>query len=71
MSHALSCRAFRRHFSDWRDGVATVDAAAMREHQDGCGRCHALARALDVGVRMLRASELAWPPSRSTPFTGR
>lgn len=69
MSPVISCRTFRRHFSAWRDDVAPIADAAMREHLDACGRCHALARALDVGVRVLRASELAWPSSPSTPFT--
>ena len=42
-------------------------AAGMREHLSACGRCASLTRALDVGVRMLRARELEWPTSRSMP----
>jgi hypothetical protein len=66
MSPVISCRTFRRHMSDWRDRLAGVPEAAMTEHQSACGRCASLMRALDVGVRVLRTTELAWPTSRST-----
>jgi len=44
-----------------------VPTDAMQEHATACGRCASLARALVVGVRVLRANELEWPISRSTP----
>jgi hypothetical protein len=67
MPNTLSCRTFRRHSSAWRDGDPAVPDAGMREHLSACGRCASLTRALDVGVRMLRARELEWPTSRSMP----
>jgi hypothetical protein len=67
MPNTLSCRTFRRHFSAWRDGEPAVPDADMREHLSACGRCASLTRALDVGVRILRARELEWPTSRSMP----
>ena len=71
MASVIPCRTFRRHFSAWRDGVASIADEAMREHLTACGRCHALSRALDVGVRVLRHSELAWPTSPSKHSTAR
>jgi hypothetical protein len=65
MSSSLSCRSFRRHFSAWRDGDPTTPDADMRAHASACGRCASVTQALDVGVRVLRASELEWPISRS------
>ena len=67
MPTPLTCRTFRRYFSGWRDGDAGVPADAMQEHAATCGRCAVLARALDVGVRVLRANEQQWPTSRSMP----
>ena len=53
--------------SAWRDGQPGVPVEDMLEHLGTCGRCAAIARALDVGVRVLRATELEWPTSRTTP----
>ena len=67
MPITVSCRTFRQQFSAWRDGDPTTPDTAMREHFAACGRCASVTRALDVGVRLLRASELEWPTSRSMP----
>jgi hypothetical protein len=67
MPTTVSCRTFRRYFSAWRDGDSSVPVDAMREHATTCGRCAAVARALDIGVRVLRANELEWPNSRTMP----
>jgi hypothetical protein len=53
--------------SDWRDRQAGVPEAAMTEHLSACGRCASVMRALDVGVRVLRATELEWPTTRTIP----
>jgi hypothetical protein len=68
MPATLTCRTFRRYFSAWRDGDPSAPADAMDEHTATCGRCASLARALEVGVRILRAKEQEWPTSRSMPF---
>ena len=68
VSTPFNCRTFRRHFSAWRDGDPSAPDEAMHEHVGACGRCASIARALDVGVRVLRANELAWPTSPSMPF---
>ena len=67
MPITMSCRTFRQRFSAWRDGHPTTPDADMREHSSACGRCASVTRALDVGVRVLRASELEWLTSRSMP----
>jgi hypothetical protein len=69
MSPSLTCRSFRRHFSAWRDGDPAMPDADMREHLSACGRCASVTRALDVGVRVLRARELEWPTSPSMRST--
>jgi hypothetical protein len=58
-----ACRAFARSLSAWRDREPDVSDDTMQAHLVACGRCAALYRALEVGVRVLRATEIP-PPAR-------
>jgi hypothetical protein len=55
---AFTCRSFARHLSDWRDGEPDAPHDHMQAHLLACGRCAALYRALEIGVRVLQGTEI-------------
>jgi hypothetical protein len=57
-SSAFTCRSFAQHLSDWRDGQPGAPHEHMQAHLLACGRCAALYQALEIGVRVLRGTEI-------------
>jgi hypothetical protein len=55
---AFTCRSFAQHLSDWRDGQPGAPHEYMQAHILACGRCAALYRALEIGVRVLQGTEI-------------
>lgn len=54
----MNCREFGRYYSDFRDGNDPELAHRMREHSSACRQCRSHDRALQIGVELLRVSEI-------------
>lgn len=54
----MNCCEFGRNSSDFRDGTDAELAHRMREHAAACGHCRARTWALQIGVDVLRMSEI-------------
>ncbi len=59
MDRPFTCRDVRRHLSDYRDALPGAPRERIEAHLQECQRCAAFHRALEIGVRVLRAAELA------------
>ena len=59
----MHCRAFRRRYTEYRDGFDPALAAEMDDHLETCQRCAAFDRSIRQGIHSLQEGQLHPSPT--------